>query len=246
MECIKFRNLHDLHWNKIILTCCFAVICFALQAQYVGKGNYNYKDFQNKPYYFGFTLGINSSGYQINQSRDFINNDSIRIVESDGGVGFNLHIITNLKIGEYFDFRFLPGFAFSERNIAYTSNIDDGISTSKIESVFIEAPLQIRFKSAPYKDKRAFVVAGLKYAYDVQAKSNTRIANSVVSISPHDFQLEVGAGMQFFMPFFIFSPEIKFSRGISNSIIFNGDLKESRVLESINSSIFTVSFHFEG
>ncbi len=211
------------------------------------SSNYNYFDFQKKPFYFGITLGINNSGYRVLHSKNFIGNDSISIAEGGKGPGFNLHIITNMKIGEYFDFRVLPGFSFTERQLEFSSALDPDIkSFRKIESVFFELPLHIRFKSQPYKDKRAFVVAGLKYSYDVSSNSKARQAASLIKISPHDFQIEVGAGMQFFFPYFIFSPEIKFSRGISNILIYNDALNEARVLEGLGSEIFSISFHFEG
>ncbi len=218
-----------------------------VSGQFSRKDNYNYLDFQRKPYYFGITIGGNSSGFRIDRSMHFVGNDSISIAEPDKGPGINLHIIANMKIGEYFDFRLLPGFAFSERYLVYTSPIEgQPISERKIESVFFEVPLHLRFKSAPYKDKRAFIIGGIKYSYDVASNSKARQAASLVKISPHDFQVEVGAGMQFFLPYFIFSPEIKYSRGISNTLIYNGELNEAKVLEGVVSQIFTISFHFEG
>jgi hypothetical protein len=157
-------------------------------------------------------------------------------------------MIANLKIGEYFDFRFLPGFSFSNRSLEYTGvNREDNQTDDRtIESVFVDIPFMVRFKSAPYKDKRGFVVAGIKYTYDVSSNSKSRLANTLVKISPHDFQYEVGIGMQFFFPYFIFSPEIKYSRGLGNILLYNNSLNESRVLEQVVSEIFTISFHFEG
>lgn len=216
------------------------------RAQVVDKGNYNYFDFQKKPYYFGILLGVNYSGYKLGRSKNFIANDSIRIVQSDPGAGFHLHVITNFKVGEYFDLRFIPGFSFVERNLAYTAPAETAVSRRKIESVFLEVPFLLRFKSKPYKDKRVFVLSGLKYSYDVQSNADSRDSQTLVRISPHDFQFEVGAGMQFFFPYFIFSPEIKFSRGITNSLIYNDALNQARVLEDVSSSIFTISFSFEG
>jgi len=245
---IKYSPIHS-WFNYFSFT--LLLICFTSGAAHSQLGgnsqNYNYFDFQKKPFYFGITLGINNSGYRVLHSKNFIGNDSINIAEADKGPGFNLHIITNMKIGEYFDFRVLPGFSFTERQLEFTSTTDqEQKSFRKIESVFFELPLHIRFKSQPYKDKRAFVVGGLKYSYDVSSNSKARQAATLIKISPHDFQLEVGAGMQFFFPYFIFSPEIKFSRGISNILIYNDALNEARVLEGLGSQIFSVSFHFEG
>lgn len=211
------------------------------------RNNRNYLDFQSKPYYFGLSLGYNQSGYQVNQSQFFIGNDSIRVAESGRGPGFNIHFILNLKIGEYFDFRIMPGFSFAERKLEFTSTAaSTDTRIRSFESVFAETPFLLRFKSAPYKDKRAYVVAGIKYSYDVQSNSKTRQSNTLIKISPHDFNWEIGAGLQFFFPYFIFSPEIKISRGLSNILIYDNKLTESKVLEQVRSSIFTLSFHFEG
>jgi hypothetical protein len=211
------------------------------------KGNYNFYDFQQKNYYFGITLGINSSSFTPFRSQDYIFSDSINVVESLSGPGFNLGIVTNLKIGQYFDFRFLPTLSFSEKNLQYSrSSRVIPVTQRKVESVFVEMPFQFRYKSEPYKDKRVFVIAGVKYSFDVASDARARRNESIVKISPHDFAVEYGAGIQFFFPYFIFSPEIKISHGIGNTLLFNSNLAESTVLEKILSRTFTVSFHFEG
>ncbi len=212
-----------------------------MMAQSSSRDNYNYQEFQRKSYYFGMAFGSNFSGYRINQSQFFIGNDSIRITEGKTKGGFNLNMITNLKMGEFFDLRFTPGFAFS-----YKSFIFNDKTEKRVESVFFEMPFYVRYKSMPYKDKRVFLIGGLKYAFDVASNSGARKAETLIRISPHDFQWEVGVGMQFFYPYFIFSPEIKFGRGLGNILIYNSALNESKVLENVVSQVFTISFNFEG
>lgn len=216
-------------------------------AQY-NRGNQNFRAFQAKAYYFGLTFGYNQSNFQVAQSQRFILNDSFNITEGMGGPGLNVSMVANMKLGEYFDFRFLPGFSFVGRKFYYLSAHDEIEQTRNIESVLIQAPFQVRFKSEPFHDMRAFVLLGAKYTYDVA--SNARIrkeqANRIVRISPHDFAVEVGAGCQFFFPFFIFSPELKYSQGIGNILIYNRNLAQSTVLEKVLSRTFTISLHFEG
>ncbi len=211
------------------------------------RGNYNFLDFQQKPYYFGITLAYNTSNFRVFRSRDFILNDSISIVESVSGPGFNLGIVTNLKIGDYFDIRFLPTLSFGERNLNFTPvrNVRPPFER-KIESVFVEMPFHVRYKSEPFRDFRLFVIAGVKYSFDVASDSRSRQAAELIKISPTDFAVELGAGIQFFFPYFIFSPELKFSHGLNNILIFDDRLEESNVLEKILSRTFTLSFHFEG
>lgn len=247
MEEFKSRNLFDIYrYQKVVLLLVLFIFSLNVNGQYVSKNNYNYMDFQKKPYYFGITIATNSSGYKLNHSKKFILNDSISIAESGMTPGMSVHMIANLKIGEYFDFRFTPGFAFSERNLLYKNMIQTGETRKRFESVFFEAPFLVRYKSVPYKDKRMFVVTGLKYSFDIANNSRTRNADQLVKISPHDFQLEGGFGVQFFFPYFIFSPEIKVSQGIDNTLIYNDKLLEANILEKLRSRVFTLSFHFEG
>lgn len=236
--------MHHLHSKKIIFTVLITMMVSFIFAQ-GGSDNYYFKSYNRKSYYFGINLGINNSGYKLHQSTFFINNDSISVAEGARNIGVNMYMITNLKLGDYFDFRFLPGLSFAQRGIEYTATKDGGrVVGRQIESVYFEMPFHVRFKSDPYKDKRGFVVAGLKYGYDVQTNSKSR--KSQIKMAPHDFQYEVGLGLQMFYPYFIFSPELKFSRGLSNLLIYDNNLNESQVLEKVASSIFTISFNFEG
>lgn len=242
--------MRDLYSRQIIIA--VALVFCGIQvssAQEVRIGNHNFRSFQAKPVYFGITLGFNTSNFQIQNSDRFILNDSFALAEARPGPGFNVSLVTNLKLGDNFDLRFLPGFSFAERSVAYQDLQTGSIENVRtIESVFVQMPFHVRYKSAPYKDKRVFAIAGIKYTYDVATNARVRQeqAKDLIQISPHDYAFEVGAGVQFFLPFFIFSPEIKFSQGLGNTLIYNGALEQSRVLEKVQTRTFTISLHFEG
>lgn len=247
MQAINLRNLFHIHGRKIVLFFSLLLVFNVAKTQIGGTGNYNFFDFQQKPYYFGITLGLNNSSFIPFRSQEFIYSDSIQAIQSLRGPGFNLGIVTNLKIGDYFDFRFLPTLSFGERKLLYDKSSRNSLDVQRsVQSVFAEMPFHFRYKSAPYKDKRLFVIVGVKYSFDVASDSRARQSESFVKISPHDFSLEYGAGIQFFFPYFIFSPELKFTHGIGNTLIFNPDLEESTVLEKVLSRAFTLSLHFEG
>jgi hypothetical protein len=262
MRTIITRNMLNLHspqmtgfstFSKniatILLVIFFGFCTFTqlLEAQVTTRGNSNYLDFQAKPYYFGITLGYNSSNFRVFHSKEFILNDSFSRAESVNGPGFNLGIVSNLKIGEYFDIRFLPTLSFGEKQIKYSLVGKDAKSkTRSVESVFVELPFHARYKSAPYHDFRLFIIGGFKYSFDVASDSRTRQAGGIVKIAPTDFQIEYGAGIQFFFPYFIFSPEIKISQGLNNILIFNDKVQQSTIIEKVLSRAFTFSLHFEG
>lgn len=246
MHSINPWYMFYLRCRQIILSGILILLAFEAWSQ-TTRGNYNFLDFQQKPYYFGITLGINSSNFKVFHSQNLILNDSIRTTEALRGPGFNLGIVSNLKAGQFFDFRFLPTLSFGERSLQYQyTSTGKRPSQRKIESVFVELPFHVRYKSAPYNDMRLFAIAGVKYSFDVASDSRTRQADELVKIAPTDFVFEYGAGVQFFFPYFIFSPEIKISHGISNVYLYDKNLLESSVIEKILSRGFTISFHFEG
>ena len=217
-----------------------------LEAQHTPGANFNYNTFNKKNFYFGITLGINSSRYAWTPHSSFLRSDSVSYITSSRGPGFNLGIVTNIKFGEHFDVRFLaPTLSFAERQINYIMP-GSRMETRKIESVFIETPVHFRYKSRPYYDTRLFVIAGFKYSIDLASNSRARQAEDLVKIMRNDFALEYGFGFQIFFPYFILSPEIKFSHGIHNIHDRNPNLIYSSSIDRLFSRGIAISFHFEG
>src|SRR6056297_886016 len=78
-----------------------SIFCFFLSGNLAkaqtASGNYNFLEFDQKPYYFGITLGYNTSNFRVFNSKEMIGHPTFRNVESVEGPGFNLGIVTNLK-----------------------------------------------------------------------------------------------------------------------------------------------------
>jgi len=207
----------------------------------------NYSHYKAKPYYFGISLGYDNSNLFLKRSNYFVNDNRYLVVEPSSGIGFHVQMIINLKLGEDFDIRVLPGFSFADKKIDYFADLTGKLTKDKrFESVLIDFPILARYKSKPYNDMRAYVLSGVRYTYDVNSNAQHRNNQDLIKISPHDFMFEVGGGMQFFFPYFIFSPEIKISTGIGNVLQYDKQLHESKVLEKILTRALSISFHFEG
>ena len=229
-----------IHWRKIAL-----VLLPLMALPFFSFGQLNYQNFENKQLYFGITLGVNSSFYRISQSQEFIYDDTVATVNAKRGPGFNLGIVSNLKMGKYFDLRFIPTLVFADKGLNY--QMFDGTEVNKgIESIYIEFPMLVRFKSQPIKDVRVYVMAGMKYGIDLASNAKARRAEDQVKVARDDISVEYGLGIQFFFPLFIFSPEIKFSQGIIDVHSRDPNLIYSRVIDKLFSRTFTFSILFEG
>lgn len=238
-------DLLYLHGYKVAWV---VLICFLIPlASNAQKGSFNYDNkFSKKNYYFGITLGFNTSRYRIEKHQDLINNDSVMTTNALYGPGFNLGIVANIKLGKQFDFRFLlPTLSFADRRVEYQMT-NSTVVEKKIESVFLEFPVHFRYKSKPYKDFRVFAVAGLKYSVDLASNSRSRKADDLLKLTQHDLVVEFGVGFQVFFPYFILSPEIKFSYGVLDLHARDENLSFSSSIDKLFSRGFAISLHFEG
>ena len=212
-------------------------------------GQYNVYSFDQKYTgtfaHFGILMGYNQSNFHVQRSERFLFSDSIRSVESTPGPGFTLGIISNIHLGNNFDIRFLPSFSFAERDLNYKF-FNQGDVTQGIESVNLEFPLLLKFKSNPYKDLRMYVLGGIKYDYDLASNAKARNAQNLVKVGRNDFLIEYGFGFEIYFHYFILAPEIRISQGIFDVLSPDPKLNLSNVLDRLFTRSILVVFNFEG
>jgi hypothetical protein len=90
------------------------------------------------------------------------------------------------------------------------------------------------------------MLTGIKGEIDLASNARAKRAEDLVKINKYDYGVELGLGFNFYFPSFIFSPEIKFSNGLSNLHSRDENLKYSNVLDRIFSRMIVISFHIEG
>lgn len=204
----------------------------------------NHMQYLNRKLYFGISLGFNAQNFRVVHDQSFIYNDSMQTITSSRGPGFNLGIVSNLALGKYFDLRFVPALVFGDKRLNYMQR--DSAVTRTIESIILDFPLTVRFKSQPIGDVKFYVLTGMKYSLDLASNAKARRADDQVKVFRNDLSIEYGLGMQIFFPLFIFSPEIKFSQGIMDLHARNPDLIYSSTIDKLFSRTLTISLHFEG
>jgi hypothetical protein len=213
------------------------------------RGQFNAAEFDlkysKKPYHFGIALGYNTTDFKVQHSDRFLLNDSILTARTANGPGFNLGIISNLRLGKRWDLRFIPSLVFAEKRLEY--DMVEGRDQNKtIESIYMAFPVNIKFKSDPHKDFRVYAIAGANYTYDLASNAEARNAEDQVKIFRNDLSAEMGIGLELYFPYFIFSPEIKFSHGLLNVHARDSGLIFSDVIQNLFSRAITFTIHFEG
>lgn len=210
------------------------------QMNYIAKGN--------KLIYFGISMGVNMADYTVVRKPkiDAQNTDSIRLVSTKFGPGFDLGIIVNLQFHKFMDLRFVPALSFSDKELNFIDVDGKKSPPKKVSSIYLSFPLTFRYKSKPIKDFRFFVLGGLRYNFDLNALSNSRNNSDQILVNQHDFGGELGFGFQVFFPTFVFSPEIKVFHSFMDVKRNNDGLIYSRAIDKLFSRIFSFTINLEG
>ncbi|MCX7987480.1 MAG: PorT family protein [Bacteroidales bacterium] len=217
------------------------------------KVKYN-PEYDDKPVHFGYTLGINVMDFSF--GRYYLRNPNVDTLYADLtnlNFGFQVGMIADFRLGEYFNFRVLPSFNFGQRDLKFFVNkgskgMQQQISFS-IESSMLDLPLIIKYKAKRINNYRPYMIAGTSFRYDLAAKKKYKIdEGEYVLLRPFDVYGELGMGMDFYLPYFKFSTEIKLSLGVFD--VLNHTPPEVHPeyvnsLRKLNSQILMLSFHFE-
>ncbi len=250
MYVVKFKIRNELKLIiKYLFTFIIVLISLFVKAQDPNeKGNLEH--YYDETIHFGFTMGLNRANFIITPVQHFERLDSLRTVQSAAKFGFNLGIVTDLRLHKYITFRFVPNLSFAERNLQYHFEGFDTITRTKtIESTFINFPLDLKLRSKRIHNFGAYILAGGGYSLDLASKR--KVVNSsnpkeqIVKLKRDDFSYEMGAGTEFYFLYFKFAIEAKLSIGMQNLLIKDNTIY-SNSIEKLNSKMLLISVTFEG
>jgi len=205
--------------------------------------------YDEKLIHFGFSLGLNTMDFKITPSQTYLASDSLYPEVSKLNPGINIQIITDLRPAKYLDIRFLPGVSFGQRTVRFYKNKVLYNDQQELESSFLEFPLLLKLKGDRLNNVRPYVIGGINYRYDLAAKKEFDDAKPVyIRIKKPDLYYELGGGLDFYLPYFKLSVELKMSNGIGDVLIREyapGHREYVNAIEKMKSQIWILAFHFE-
>jgi hypothetical protein len=208
-----------------------------------------------KPIHFGFSIGLNFMDFRITESDSTANsNEYVGIREIKPGI--NIQAISNLRLGEYFDLRCLPGISFGERQLYFLDKDGNKMydnKTYRIESSFLELPITLKYKAKRSNNFRPFLVAGTNFRYDLAIKGQYDYKDQLIMFKHFDTYFEFGGGSDFYLKYFKLGLELKYSLGMTNIFKttdntgkpFIKNAHYTNMIDQMKSNIFIISFHFE-
>lgn len=236
---------------RIIICTIVLPLSFTATAQL--RDRINLPDSDDKWYHIGIVIMGAQTRFQISHHPSFMQQDSISSVYPENNVGLGLGGMHTFRISNRFEARAVfPQLLFVNQSLTYHLKYPDkfkgekSVTTRSVESIRLGLPVQLKFRSDRINNFRVYMMGGVKIETDLSSKSNAKNADDMIKLRKFDYGVEAGIGFNFYMPFFILSPELKISNGMSNSHSRDANLKFSSVIDKMQSRMVVLSLIFEG
>lgn len=217
----------------------------------------NLPGFDSKRLHFGFTVGLNSMDLGIKrnyEASNFIYADVSHVLP-----GFQVSIVSDLRLNMSWNLRFLPGISFGSRELYYYEfdpsqqgnlvTLSGAVNPVPLGPSNLDFPLHFKYRSQRVNNYRPYVVGGLNFRYDMSTKRMyDSESDEYIKFKPADFFLEIGFGVDTYLKYFKFAPEIKLAVGLRNILTDDSRPPHIQFVESIDrvtSYILMLNFHFE-
>ncbi len=246
MQTTNLRNKLYIHRNKVIVIALLIALPFAANSQ--GYKKENLPNYDSELIHYGFYLGGHNASMKLKYKDAFLSNefDSLHSVIPQSSPGFTVGFIINLRIAQYLDLRALPGVGLYQYTLNY--NIYDNAQTTlvqgKKEAFYAELPLMLKYKSQRRDNFRAYIVGGVKPSYEVSGKRPDEVNEDILLLNTFNMAVEFGFGFDIYYEFFKFSPEIRFSRGLSNAL-FDSENSFSKPIQQLTTNSVSIYLQFQ-
>lgn len=223
---------------------------------------------QNRPYtdlrplHFGVVVGTHIQDIEfMNVGPQTVTNDdgttSEALITADQDrwdAGFNVGVLTELRLSTHFQLRVAPSMYFGTRHLTFRNLSDpdaDGNpreTRQELKTAYIATAMDMIFAAPRFNNHRPYLMAGLSPVINLSGKSS-----DIVKLKRYGAYAEVGVGCDFYLPYFKLRPELKFMFGLGNALD-KGHVKEMRdknLIKYANSvseahtKMIVLSFYFE-
>ena len=112
----------------------------------------------------------------------------------------------------------------------------------------LDLPILLKIRTDRLTNFAAYALIGAKYSRDMQSQENVNQqlqSDDILRLESANYCADLGAGIDFFLPFFKFSIEIKTELGLVN-VLIPDDSDYANPIESLRTRSYIVSICFEG
>ena len=136
---------------------------------------------------------------------------------------------------------------FGQNTVYFREQNSGETSKQSLKTTYIAVPVHVKFAAERFNNYRPYVVTGVSPMWNLTVKKQQQLL-----LKKFDFMIEVGAGCDFYLPFFKLIPELKFSfsplsvlNKQRNDLLDANYMKFTESVEAVTSKMITLSLYFE-
>ena len=245
MQSINIRHKFNLHRYKVVL---LALLISVISAEVKGQniGTLNLPNFDEQKVHYGFLLGGHVSRYKLQYNEAFTtpDQDSIHSIVPKNLFGFKLGFIVNFHLWQYLDVRVNPTIGFYQLGLDYRFTDETTLEELR-DPTYVELPIMLKYKSVRRENRRMYLLAGINPSIRASGSKGNEDATERLLTKGFNMALEFGVGFDIYQPFFKFSPEVRYTYGLTNALSDEPN-DFSAGIENLTIHSFTIYFCFEG
>lgn len=213
------------------------------QQQFSGEVN-NPRYDERRLVTYGFSFGAHTASLRLKYSDYFTTPamDSVHSIVPLKKPGFSLGFIVNFRIAPFFDARITPKVTFSEYALQY-NYVGRSPNIVTIESVGVDFPLLLKYKSQRRDNIRMYVLGGVTTSIEAAGKTELEEDQGILQLNGVNLMADFGFGFDLYYPLFKFSPEIRFAFGLIDVIGSNNDFTAG--IKELKTKTVSIYFHFQ-
>ena len=242
-------NIHRYVWGVL------AVMCLLALPQHLTAQE---RKVQNRPYidmrvwHYGFLFGTHV------QDLEFVNNGYLHTTEEGTQEswfaeapsytpGFSVGVLGEWRMTEHFSLRLIPTMHFGDKMVVFREQQSGEEVRQSVRSTYLSVPVEVKCAAQRFNNYRPYVMAGIAPSFDLTVKHQKPLL-----VQRADVALEIGAGCDFYLPFFKLIPELKFCFGLADILVKNRKdltdvnmLKYTQSLDKASNRMMVLTFYFE-
>lgn len=208
--------------------------------------------FDTRDFNLGFTMGLNYGGYDMTAQINQVDPNTGRLLYSVEMVrkpGIYLGLITNMKIVDNIDLRFMPSVSLEERDFRFnfdpsTTFNGESLVVKKIEASNLNLPLLLKFKSNYYKNTRVYVMIGIQPSINLSSTKKVRNDPELLKTQKSDLSYVASFGVDLYGEKLKLSPELRFTRGLRNLYVDDNTVFP-KAISDLFSQLLVLNINFE-
>ena len=209
----------------------------------------NNENFDKPRLSYGYYLGINSYDFNIDYKSNL---KDIQVIKS---TGFNVGLVGNMRINDFFDLRLEPGLVMSNRTLSYSGTYFEGLifdesdTEREIRSTYIHIPVLVKISTKRINNIKPFILGGISTALNLSSNQDNPDDNSEGNfrLKKNNLFYELGIGIDIYLTWFKFTPSLRGIFSFNDELVkdFDSNSPWTRNISKMQTRGLFVNFTFQ-